>query len=194
MQDARNARHGLVDANNATLVVLDIQSRLGEGMPAKVANRVIQNTILLAKTAAECAVPVIMTEQHPAMLGTTYSDIRAAIGENAPVVEKTCFSATHTDEFKAAMESHAAGRRQVILVGMEAHISVLQTALDLAADGREVFVIEDAVCSRRLENYQNALDRLRQNDVHVASAESVVFEWLRAQTHPAFAAVQNWLR
>lgn len=194
MEDARNARHGLVDASNTTLVVLDIQTRLGEGMPAKVANRVIQNTILLARTANECNVPRLMTEQHPAMLGTTYSDIRAALGAGALTIEKTCFSATHTDAFKSAMESHASGRQQVILVGMEAHISVLQTALDLAAEGREVFVVEDAVCSRRLENYQNSLDRLRQNDVHVTSAESVVFEWLRDQTHPAFAAVQNWLR
>ena len=77
---------------------------------------------------------------------------------------------------------------------MEAHIAVLQTALDLADAGYEVLVTEDGICSRRLENYQNALDRLRQNDIQVASAESVVFEWLRDQSHPAFKTVQTWLR
>ena len=85
-------------------------------------------------------------------------------------------------------------RQQVVLAGMEAHICVLQTAQDLAATGAEVFVVEDAVCSRRLENYQNALERLRANRVHVVTAESVVFEWMGDSRHPHFKTVQRWLR
>ena len=85
-------------------------------------------------------------------------------------------------------------RRHVVLVGMEAHICVLQTALDLVATGAEVFVVEDAICSRRLENYQNALDRLRSSQVNIVSAESVVFEWLSDASHPAFKTIQGWLR
>ena len=83
---------------------------------------------------------------------------------------------------------------QVILVGMEAHICILQTALDLAAAGCAVFVVEDAICSRRLENYQNALERLRDQRISVVSAESVVFEWLGDAKHPHFKAIQTLLR
>ena len=82
----------------------------------------------------------------------------------------------------------------MVLVGMEAHICVLQTAQDLLASGAEVFVVEDAICSRRLENYQNALDRLRACRINVVSAESVVFEWLGDSRHPQFKAIQAWLR
>ena len=82
----------------------------------------------------------------------------------------------------------------MVLVGMEAHICILQTALDLAAAGFEVFVVEDAVCSRRLENYQNALDRLRDSGIAVVSAESIVFEWLADSKHPQFKAIQSMLR
>ena len=77
---------------------------------------------------------------------------------------------------------------------MEAHVCILQSALDLNAQGLDVFVVEDAICSRRLENYQNALDRLRQAGVRVVSAESVVFEWLGDANHPHFQAVQSLLR
>lgn len=194
MQQSIASRPGLVHAGESQLVIVDIQSRLGEGMPAKVANRVIQNAILLARSASVCEVPVLLTEQQPAMLGSTYSDVRAAAPEGTPTVEKTSFSVQRVEAFEGIMSGHSAGRNQVILVGMEAHISILQSAIDLSVAGHEVFVVEDAVCSRRLENYQNALDRLRQNGIFVVSAESIVFEWIRDQTHPAFAAVQNWLR
>jgi isochorismate hydrolase len=77
---------------------------------------------------------------------------------------------------------------------MEAHVCVLQSALDLSTQGMDVFVVEDAICSRRLENYQNALDRLRHADVKVVSAESVVFEWLGSATHPHYKTIQSLLR
>ena len=82
----------------------------------------------------------------------------------------------------------------MILVGMEAHVCVLQTAFDLHDEGLEPFVVEDTVCSRRLENYQNALDRLRQSQVAIVSAESVVFEWLGVAEHQHFKTVQKLLR
>lgn len=185
---------GLVSADRATLVVIDIQSKTGEAMPAKVANRVILNTILLARAASELNVPTILTEQEPAMLGDTYSDIRAAVADGTRTFDKTAFSAARDERFMSALGPASGARDQVILVGMEAHIAVLQTAFDLAEAGYEVLVTEDGVCSRRLENYQNALDRLRQSGIQVASAESLVFEWLRDQVHPAFKTVQTWLR
>jgi len=191
---AAGAPMDLVSAERSTFVVVDIQSRLGEAMPAKVANRVILNSILLARSAAELGVPTLLTEQEPSLLGDTYSDIRAAVADGTRTFDKSAFSAARDEAFVNALGPSDGTRDQVVLVGMEAHVAVLQTAMDLACAGYRVVVIEDGVCSRRLENYQNALDRLRQNGVDVASAESVVFEWLRDQSHPAFKTIQTWLR
>jgi nicotinamidase-related amidase len=77
---------------------------------------------------------------------------------------------------------------------MEAHVCILQTAMDLCEQGFQVFVPEDTVCSRRLENYQNAFMRMQQAGVIVSSAESVVFEWLRDARHEHFKAIAELLR
>jgi len=85
----------------------------------------------------------------------------------------------------------ASHRRQVILTGMEAHICVLQTALALLAQGFQVFVVEDAVCSRSQQNQDNAMQRLRQAGVIITNAESVLFEWLADAKHPQFKALSQ---
>jgi nicotinamidase-related amidase len=77
---------------------------------------------------------------------------------------------------------------------MEAHVCVLQTAIDLVDTGIEVYVVEDAICSRRLENYQNSLERMRQIGANIVSAESIIFEWLVDAKHPQFRTIQKMLR
>ena len=180
------------EADNAVLVLVDIQTRLGDAMPDKVLNRVLQNTALLARTAGLLEVPVMLTEQYPEGLGPTHSMVADALPAGCKRFTKTTFSCLGAEGFPAAIASLQ--RRQVVLAGMESHICVLQTAQDLAATGAEVFVVEDAVCSRRLENYQNALERVRANRIHVVSAESVVFEWMGDSRHPHFKTIQRWLR
>jgi isochorismate hydrolase len=169
-----------------------IWSLLGAAMPAKVLNRVVTNSALLAKSAELLAVPVLYTEQYRKGLGPTVAAISEALPATAQAFQKTAFSCTGADGFNETLEQ--SGRRQVILVGMEAHVCVLQTALDLNTRDLEIFVVEDAICSRRLENYQNALDRLRQSGVHVISAESAIFEWLADSRHEQFKAIQKMLR
>lgn len=179
------------DIRQAQLIVIDIQQKLGDAMPGKVLNRVLLNTELLCRSAAQLDVPVLCTEQYPAGLGDTHASVAAALPANTPVIEKRTFSCCATDSFNRTLSS---SRNQVVLLGMEAHVCVLQTALDLATAGQQVFVVEDAICSRRLENYQNALDRMRQADIAVVSAESVVFEWLEGADNPNFKAIQPLLR
>lgn len=179
-------------AAESLLVVVDVQQRLGEAMPGKVLNRVLLNASLLARAAGLLEVPVLQTEQYPRGLGPTHPSVSEALPATTTRIEKLAFSCCGAQAFLDALERQQ--RRQVVLVGMEAHVCVLQTALDLAAGERQVFVVEDAVCSRRLENYQNALDRLRQSGVLVVSAESVVFEWMAAADHPRFKAIQSLLR
>ncbi|MEN9726109.1 MAG: hypothetical protein RL434_475 [Pseudomonadota bacterium] len=175
------------------LAVVDVQQRLGEAMPGKVLNRVLQNAALIARAADMLGVPVIVTEQYPEGLGATHPLVAVSLPEGVHPVAKTTFSCLGNAEFRAAIDARE-DRRQIVLVGMEAHICILQTALDLLAAGHEVFVVEDAICSRRLENYQNALDRMHRQGVNVVSAESVVFEWLGDSRHPHFKQIQSFLR
>ena len=148
---------------NSILVVVDVQQRLGDVMPGKVLNRVLVNTQLLARAAGLLDIPVFKTEQYPRGLGPTHPTITEVLPSSTRAYEKLTFSCCRADGFLD--EVMDLGRRQMILVGMEAHVCVLQTAVDLQGEGLEAFVVEDAVCSRRLENYQNALDRLRQSQV-----------------------------
>ncbi|MSR13531.1 MAG: isochorismatase family protein [Gammaproteobacteria bacterium] len=180
-------------AEASLLAVVDIQQRLGDAMPNKVLNRVLQNAALLVRSAELLSVPILCTEQYPEGLGATHPTVAAALPAKVVAIRKTTFSCVGASVFHEALVN-APERRQIVLVGMEAHICVLQTALDLCAADHEVFVVEDAICSRRLENYQNALDRLRAHGVSVVSAESVVFEWLADSKHPHFKAVQALLR
>jgi isochorismate hydrolase len=186
------AEVALCDAAASLLLVVDIQQRLGDAMPGKVLHRVLQNAMLLARSAGMLDVPVFQTEQYPQGLGATHASVAAALPQGTRVFEKLSFSCCAADGFLAAVQQTR--RHQAIIVGMEAHVCVLQTALGLASAGLGVFVVEDAICSRRLENYQNALDRLRQSGVTVVSAESVVYEWLASAGHEQFKAVHALLR
>ena len=104
--------------------------------------------------------------------------------EGTPVIAKTCFSADCADGFVPALEQ--TGRKQVVLVGMETHICVLQTALALQAQGYQVFVVEDAVSSRSKANQYNALQRMLSAGVIVSNVESVIFEWLEDSSQENF--------
>ena len=107
-------------------------------------------------------------------------------------LEKTAFSCCGAEGFDAAVCTD--NRTQWILCGMEAHVCVLQTALELHARGLEVFVVEDGVCSRTDANHANALARLRQAGVIVSNTESVLFEWLRDAGDPQFKALSALIR
>lgn len=113
-------------ASQAVLVVCDLQQGLGDAMPGKVLNRVLLNASLLARSAGLLEVPVLHTEQYPAGLGSTHSTVAQALPRTTRSFTKTAFSCCDGADFSGALDT--LGRRQVVLVGMEAHICVLQTA------------------------------------------------------------------
>jgi isochorismate hydrolase len=184
--------HHKCQAARSQLVVIDVQQRLGDAMPNKVLNRVLRNAVLLARAAAALEIPTLHTEQYPEGLGATHPLVAEALPAAVQTLRKTCFSCARAAEFMPRLA--AGNRQQVVLVGMEAHICVLQTALDLMVAGYTAFVVADAICSRRLENYQNALGRMRDAGARVVSAESVIFEWLEDSRHPQFKTLQALLR
>lgn len=171
---------------DSVLVVIDIQERLAGAMPEAAREAVIRNTRLLLEAAGRLGVPTMLTEQYPKGLGPTACELLAALPEGAQKIEKTCFS--------CAGSVDPGARPQVILAGMEAHVCVLQSALELRAAGREVFVVEDACCSRNPANHANAMRRMRAAGVVIANTESVLFEWLRDARHAQFKAISALLR
>jgi len=163
----------LIRATDSALIVIDVQERLVPVMQAPA--RTVQNTKLLLHAARINNVPAILTEQYPKGLGPTLSEVKKAAGESI-VLSKMHFSCMEDPIF--AKEFKSLGRRQAILVGMEAHICVVQTAASLFEDGYEVFVVSDATASRTIESEKACLERLSAAGVSIVTTEMVVFEWL----------------
>ena len=173
-------------------MVIDIQTELTAVMPVKVLARLQRNTGLLVNTAARLALPVFATERSPGDLGVMEPEIRKLLPQAAHLYEKTTFSCLGAKNF--AGDLTATKRKQAILVGMEAHVCILQTALDLHNRGYVVFVVADAVCSRQRENYETALRRLGRAGIIICDAESVLFEWIRGADEQLSREVQSLLR
>jgi len=192
MENSGKSNLLLCESNNSTLVIIDVQERLTEAMPAKVLDRLKKNITLLIKAADSLSIPIFATEQYPKGLGSMEQEIVELLPSNALRFEKTCFSCAGADNF--IDELNKTGRQQVILMGLEAHVCVLQTAIDLLSANYQVVVVIDAVCSRQRENYETALQRLRQSDVITCSAESVLFEWLRDSSHKQFKSLSKSIR
>lgn len=177
-------------ANLSQLVVIDVQAKLCSVMAEADMQAVVKNITTLQQAANMLQVPVAVTEQYPQALGETVPEIAQYFAEVTPVA-KTAFSAYAEPKFKAQCQRD---KSQIILTGLETHICVLQTALDLAAQGKQVFVVEDAVISRNAENKRNALARLARAGCIVTNTESVLFEWLGNAKHEAFKEVSKLIK
>jgi len=170
----------LMDASKSSLLIVDVQERLLPAIEDGAA--VLQNCIWLAGVARRLQVPVVVSEQYPAGLGPTAAALREAL-DGARFVEKTHFSCV-ADGCLAGTEVDA--RRQVVVTGTEAHVCVMQTVLELRWQGKEVFLVEDAVGSRKAGDKQAALARMRAHGVEVVTREMVAFEWLKRSATPLF--------
>ena len=157
--------------NQARVLVVDIQERL---LPSIFEHEsVIANAAKMLHGAKVLNVPVFVSEQYKKGLGETNAAILHAAGE-APRMEKMTFSCCGDAAMRAALCSDE--RRQVILVGIETHVCVQQTVLDLVADGFQPVILADAVGSRRPLDRDVALDRMRQAGAIVTTVESAIFE------------------
>ena len=182
----------LCHAETSQLVVIDIQERLASAMPEKAVARVMDNTAVLLQAAKLLGVAVTRTEQYPKGLGETKPGISQHLDSKSVCIEKTCFACTGSSDFTNRLSIKR--RPQIILTGMETHVCVLQTAIELHEQGFQVFVVEDAVCSRNKHRHKNAIARMRQAGVIVTNTESVVFEWLRDAKHEHFKAIAKLIK
>ena len=182
----------LLSAGKSQLLVTDIQARL---LPAiHDGARAVSRAKLLIQGARRLGLPILVSEHYPEGLGPTVPEIREAVG-NAPVFAKITFSCLRDAAIAGALaEGRRKGRPQVAVAGFESHVCVLQTSLDLADRGYDVFVVADAVASRAAENRDLALARLRQAGVTILSSEMALFEWLERGGTPEFRDLLRLLR
>jgi len=157
----------------AALVVIDIQERL---LPMIFeSERVVRNAVRLIKGARVLGIPVLVTEQYKKGLGATTAAVAAEIA-GFTQMEKIAFSACGAAGFEKALKAKKIS--DVILCGIEAHVCVSQTCLDLLDKGFRVFVVVDAMSSRTTDNHFIAVERMRDAGGVVASTEMVLFELL----------------
>ncbi|GAA0686279.1 hydrolase [Marinobacterium maritimum] len=176
----------LIHPDRSCLLVIDIQERMAPVIHQ--AEQTVSNCAWLIDIANQLDVPVLATEQYPQGLGTTLPSIRERIRpEN--IIEKIHFSAMSDEEPSRVI--NAGERNQVILVGMESHVCVLQTALELQQQDREVYIVEDCVSSRSPADKAAALARFRQCGIYVVTREMVAFEWLRCAGTDRFREISK---
>lgn len=167
----------LMNAGRSQLVIIDVQDRLIPAMSDPEA--VVSACGFMGQAADLCGVPVLISEQYPKGLGHTVPDVLKACTRPV-VVSKTAFSAVRESKIinKLRKKRNDQRRDQIVLCGVEAHVCVLQTALELAASGFEVFVVADAVSSRHLGSRDVALSRMAHAGVTPVTSEMVAFEWV----------------
>ncbi len=179
----------LINAERSLLLVIDMQEKLLPVIHER--DTVIANIRWLIRVATRIGIPVAALEQYPKGLGRTVSALRELVPPDA-VATKVHFSGVAARCLPALP---GAERAQVVIAGVEAHVCVLQTALELAEEGKSVFVVADCVGSRRACDRDLALARLRQDGVRIVSREMAAFEWLRQADTPLFREIcRDFLR
>lgn len=167
----------------SVLVVIDVQDRLLAKIPTAAA--LVRNSAFLLDVAQLLDVPIRATEQYPKGLGPTTAELARRLPSTRPA--KTAFSCCGAGTFLEELEMLR--RPNVVLVGMETHVCVAQTALDLLHAGLHVFLPADALAARGAIDHDTALRRLEQAGAVPTTAEAVAFEWVADANHPRFKAV-----
>jgi nicotinamidase-related amidase len=178
------------EISNTALILVDVQGKLIGAMAEGEA--VCERIKIMLQAANILNLDVIVTEQYPRGLGPTVQMLAELYPAKTPVIEKTTFSCLAETQFNKVIQ--AKPYKTLVLMGIEAHVCVLQTALDALNKGYEVLILADTVTSRRSENCQLALTQLQNAGAVVLPAESLLFMLMRDAKHPAFREVSKLIR
>ncbi|MEY8200730.1 MAG: hydrolase [Colwellia sp.] len=171
----------LINSDHSCLLVVDIQEKLVPGIHQP--DKLIENCLWLVNAAQLFDIPVMASEQYPRGVGPTVAPLRELISEDC-IKDKLVFSCADSPECLVMIEQQK--RKQVVIVGMESHICVLQTALRLNELGQDVFVVADAISSRDPLDTEIAIARMNKAGIHIVTREMVAFEWLRGSDAAQF--------
>jgi nicotinamidase-related amidase len=187
MAGRRDDMSQLLERDRAALLVIDVQERINAVMTDQ---NHLARTEVLVEACRGLEVPVLASEQYPQGLGPTVDSLAALLGDALP--GKLTFSCARDDDLRQAVAD--SGRKQIIVTGIETHVCVLQTALDLLAAGYEVHVPHDAVNSRRPADKQWALHRMAAAGAVITSTESALFELLERCDTAEFKTVAKLIK
>ncbi len=176
-----------IDRDNSLLLIIDFQSRLMPAIEAGAA--AVANARRLLDAARMFEVPVLFTEQNSGGLGPTLPELAGQVAQNR-VAQKMTFDACRG----AGFVERLGDRSDIVVAGCETHVCVLQTVLGLIATGRRVYLVRDAVGSRRGESKETAIRRMERHGAEIVTTEMVVFEWLGSAEHPRLREVIDLVR
>ena len=178
-----------LDTNEVVLVIVDIQERLAAVMDER--KKVVDNCLHLIELSKILNFPVILNEQYPKGLGPTVSEIKDALQPYEPL-EKLTFSCCKGPTFMDRLSE--TGRKKIILSGMETHVCVLQTCVGLLDAGYTVHAVSDAICSRTKENFQTAIDFMRDAGAVITCTETVLFQLLEKAGTEEFKIISKRIK
>jgi nicotinamidase-related amidase len=174
----------MISRTNAVLIIVDIQGNLAQAMYDK--ENLFTNNVKLIQGFKTLNLPIIFTEQIPQKLGKTLPVISQELDGIEPITKET-FSCWDDRNFIKQLK--ALSRKHIVLTGIECHVCVYQTALDLISNGYNVHLVSDAVSSRTSENRQIGIDAIKSAGAHITSTEMVLFELLRTAADPKFKEI-----
>lgn len=176
--------------NNTGLLVVDVQEKLFSLVDR--APEVLARMQQVIKGFQVLKLPIVVTEQYPQGLGHTVEGLRECLGGSSRFLTKTSFSCLGDPEIKQQLL--AMPITQWVLIGIEAHVCILQTAKDLIAAGKEVVVLNDAISSRSIYDFSTAIAELRDSGVRISSVETVLFELVRDSKAPEFKGISMLIK
>jgi nicotinamidase-related amidase len=179
----------MLEIQHCCLTVVDVQGKLAQLMHGREA--LFKNIQILIQATKIIEIPILWCQQCPDALGPTVPEIAQLLAGIEPI-NKAVFSCCGAKQFNAGLK--ALGRNQVLLCGIETHVCIYQTAMDLLRQDFNVYVIADAVSSRALENKQIALTRLAAEGAKISSTEMVLFELLKTAENPQFKQVSRLVK
>ncbi len=177
-------------AEKAILVVIDVQEKLAPAMNPNLYEQLLQHANLLIEGFKALDLPIIATEQYSKGLGHTVTELDGAAAEHR--IEKMTFSCCGEESFLKAVES--TGARQVVIVGMETHVCVFQTVVDLLDRGYIVHLVRDAVSSRFKSDYENAISTAARAGAVITTTEMVLFQLVKGAGNDGFKAISKLVR
>ena len=179
------------EINTTVILFIDMQEKFLGAMPENIQNTIARQKIVL-EAAKLLKVPVVITEQYPQGLGYTLPEIKAVFDPNWPIIEKSTFSCMGAPEVR--MELKKQNFSSVVLLGIENHVCVLQTGMDLLAKGFQTILLKDAVNSRKTVDLETGFETAKAAGVHMMTVESLLFMLMKDSRHPAFRDISKLIR
>lgn len=169
---------------DAALLIVDVQEKLFPLIDHPC--EVLEKSLKLIKGCQLLQMPIVISEHYPKGLGSTIEAIRKTAGPDAKVYSKRAFSCLNEPEVEKELQKIPCS--QWILMGIEAHVCVLQTARSLLKAGKQVIIANDAISSRSIYDFSTAIAELRDMGARISSTETILFDLIRDSKHPVFKA------